>query len=229
MPERAVRFGVKSSAGQVSVTWKCFTRTGSGKADVYVTCRSLALPLKLSLHESGQWHVAFDREEFPNLFEPSSSPSSRFSRIWEQAQPLSHGLTLACRIHFPWYAINRGSGVGDPKVVWLPAPTEGHSTEVAIFVSTRQLDLAAWPGRDSMGTLPVGYLRLDGNASALLVHHTVPAVAGGFPQLPPPRFFKGASEQDLSKANRALAWGRHTDGSVIFQEAPVIVGRSGQI
>lgn len=225
-----MRFGVASPSGTVSVTWKCFTQVGSGKADVYVACRSLAAPLKLSLHESGRWHVAFDSEQFPRLFEPSSQPDSRFSRIWQQPAPLAEGLVLACRIHFPWYAIDRRSGANERKVVWLPAPPEGKSTEVAIFLSARPFDATTWPGRDSMGTKLVGHLPTDSGITATLVHHYTDSISTAFPPLPPGRYFNGATEEDLvGKSNRALGWGQHTDGSVFFQEGPVSVVRRERI
>ena len=47
--------------------------------------------------------------------------------------------------------------------------------------------------------------------------------------LPPnsgPRYFKGVSEADLlAKANRALMWGPMPDGSIIFQEGPVVIAK----
>ena len=62
MPEEAIRFGVTNEHAQRSSTWKLWSRVGGGKSDVYLTCRALRGAAKASLHESGNWHVAFAKE-----------------------------------------------------------------------------------------------------------------------------------------------------------------------
>ena len=57
MPKRVLRFGVGDPARRVrATTWACWTN-GSGTKDVYVAARAMAGTLKLSLHETGQWHI----------------------------------------------------------------------------------------------------------------------------------------------------------------------------
>ena len=65
MPESAIRFTVRNQSGQRAATWKCWSP--SGKEDVYVTCRDIHGALKVSLHETGRWHVAY----FEGFFEES--------------------------------------------------------------------------------------------------------------------------------------------------------------
>jgi len=104
MPEHSLRFGV-GQPGYRAETWKCWTYHGAGKQRcVYVACRGLGNALKLSLHESGRWHVAFDSQQFSQMFEDANAPPDRFMGKWDKPVPLSAGMTLACRIHIPWYA-----------------------------------------------------------------------------------------------------------------------------
>jgi hypothetical protein len=76
MSERSIRFGVTDYKGRRAATWKCWTQVGSGKKDVYLACREPRGSPKLSLHESGQWQVAFDANQFPALFEQGTEPAS---------------------------------------------------------------------------------------------------------------------------------------------------------
>ena len=104
MPEHSLRFGVVGQPGYRAESWKCWTYHGAGKwRDVYVACRKLGNALKLSLHESGRWHVAFDSQAFSDV-RGSNAPADRFAGKWEKPAPLIDGLTLACRIHIPWDA-----------------------------------------------------------------------------------------------------------------------------
>jgi len=80
MPQRSIRFAIRTDDGRTSDIWKCWTTTGTGKRDVYMTSRPLGNALKLSLHEGGQWHVAFDAKKKGELFDPDSGPRRDFYR-----------------------------------------------------------------------------------------------------------------------------------------------------
>jgi len=225
MAERSIRFGVTDNEGRRSSTWKCWTHVGPGKKDVYVACRALHGKLKLSLHESGHWHVAFDSTQFPSMFK-DSPPDTRFAGKWDKPVPIIHGLTLACRIHFPWHAATIPD-VLDAKVFWIPVASQGQSVEVAVFLSEGKMVVNDWPGRLSMNTSPVGSFELDGGGCVWAVHRTCPSIEQKLPPISAPRYFRNAGEAELLAAGtRAVMWGRHEDGSVIFQESPVTVTKN---
>jgi len=227
MPERAVRFGVADSEKRRAASWKCLTYFGSSKKDVYVACRALAGAIKLSLHETGRWHVAFDYAKFPTLFNPGSEPPTRFSGVWERPAPIVEGLTLACRIHTPWYAATIQEQALDPEITWIDPASAGQSVEVAVFLSKQLIDPNAWPGRRSMQTKLVGWFELDGGGSAWVVHRCCPAIEQKLPPVSVPRYFRGKAESDfLAPGVRAIAWGVHDDGSIVFQEGPVVVTKN---
>jgi hypothetical protein len=228
MPERSIRFGVTDHAGRRAATWKCWTQVGSGKKDVYLACRALQGNVKLSLHESGRWHLGFDATRFSSMFEKESTPASRFAGIWGKPAPLFQGLTLACRVHTPWYAVTIPVTRLDENVFWIQAVPPGQSIEVVIFLSDAGALSTDWPGRRSMNTSLVGSLELDGGGSICVVYHAIPWVEPNLPAPSAHRYFQGAGEQDLCKeGTRAVIWGDCEDGSVYFYEAPVSVKKRG--
>jgi hypothetical protein len=144
MPKQIVRFGVSGQTGFRAETWKCWTSHGAGKRqDVYVACRRLGNALKLSLHESGRWHMAFDSQQFSQMFEEANAPPDRFMGKWEKPAPLITGLTLACRIHIPWYAATIPDlSLDSPLDRMCPAGSVGRGLCVSVGAPPRQLGLA---------------------------------------------------------------------------------------
>jgi hypothetical protein len=58
--ELVARFAVGSAEGPRSAVW--YLWTGKGTSDVYIAARALIGNLKVSLHESGVWRIAFTEE-----------------------------------------------------------------------------------------------------------------------------------------------------------------------
>lgn len=227
MPERFIRFGVTDNAGRRAATWKCWSQVGRGKKDVYLACRAFQGNIKLSLHESGRWHVGFDAARFASMFEDNSIHTTRFAGKWNKPDPLVKGLILACRVHTPWYGVTIPDSSLDRKVTWIQSAPQGQSIEVAIFLSEAGTLITGWPGRRSMNTNLVGSIELDGGCHVWAVSHTIPLVEPNLPPAPAPRYFKGQGEQDLfEEGMRAAVWGSCEDGSVVFFEAPVSVTKN---
>jgi hypothetical protein len=224
MPERALRFGVAGPIGFRAETWKCWTVHGKGKRDVYLACRALSGQLKLSLHQSGKWHVAFDSQRFDQLFEEGAAPPDRFLGKWEQPEG-NDGLTLACRIYVPSHAANIPDEKLDENVQWIAHAPPGQSVEIVIFLwNHAALAVEDWPGKSVMKTALLGTVPLDGGGSVIVVHRTCESL----PQPPvtrAPRYFRGMTESDMLGANRAVVWGDCDDGSVVFQEFSVTISR----
>lgn len=227
MPERSIRFGITDHAGQCAATWKCWTQVRRGRRDVYLACRVLQGNVKLSLHESGRWHVGFDTTRFASMFEKNSEPPTRFAGKWVKPAPLIEGLTLACRVHTPWYAVTIPVSSLDGQVTWIQTAPQGQSIEVVIFLSEPGTLVTGWPGRRSMNTNLVGSIEIDGGGHVWAVHHSIPLVEPNLQTASAPRYFKGAGEQNLlEEGTRAVVWGDCEDGSVIFFEAPVSITKN---
>lgn len=219
MTEHSLRFGVRTHDGRTSDVWKCWTRSGNDKRDVYLTSRPLGNALKLSLHEEGQWHVGFDSSKKGKLFSPGEAPATRFLGKWDRANVKTTPLVLAARIYFPWTSPREAKRVAPHDTVWIEAAPVQHAVEVAVFLVNGQLPVKDWLDKVSMSTILVGKLPLEGGGSVCIVYRIV----SSWPQLPSaratPKYFRGKSEKDLVAANRVVAWGEEADGSISFIEA----------
>ena len=226
MPERSVRFGVGNHAGARSSTWKCWSQAGSGKSDVYVACRALRGALKLSMHESGRWHIAFDATQFEGLFDDEMRPQSRFATRTDQPAPLAQGVTLGCRVHIPFYGVSIPAQELEKGVVWVPAPDSGKSIESVVLITDPTVQVTDWPTKRSMGTELAGSFDLDDGSCVWIVHHQVATAEPRLPGSGTPRYFKGKGEEDLdAEGIRGVTWGSAPDGSIFFYEGPVLIGR----
>ena len=102
MPQQSLRFSVRDQDGNRAATWKLLTHTGSGKHDVYLTCRSLGGALKSSLHQSGSWHIGFIRDFLEkNLEDGHPKRNDPYIDRWARPTETGPGVTLAYRIVVP--------------------------------------------------------------------------------------------------------------------------------
>jgi hypothetical protein len=223
MPEHNLRFGVRTHDGRTSDVWKCWTRTGTNKRDVYLTSRPLGHALKLSLHEEGQWHVGFDSNKKDKLFSPGEAPLTRFLGKWDRPDVKTSPLVLAARIYFPWTSPSDAKREAPHGTVWIEAASAQQANEVAIFLVNEEIPANEWPGKASMNTALVGKLPLEGGGCVCIVQRMVTAWPQPSSTQATPKFFRGKSEGDLADANRIVVWGQEPDGSISFLEARVDV------
>ena len=225
MAEEAIRFGVVDGRGHRASSWKCWAETGTGKSDVYLTCRKLGGVVKASFHESGSWHIAFVSEKFPSMFEDPDRPPSRFAMRWSRPPELSPGVILLCRVLVPWYASTVPESALDSTVTWVQTAPLGKALEFAVITTSAATCVADWPARRSMNTELVGNVTLDSGDHVWVVYHIIdwtdpPSIIGR------PRFGKGKTAADLrGEGVRVLAWRQEQDGSIAFLDAPVKVRR----
>lgn len=221
MSEHAIRFGVRSADGHISATWKCWT-PGTPKHDVYLACRALKGELKASLHQSGNWHIAFTPQMFTDGFADSSDrPGTRFMDSWPRPKEIASGLTLAFRVWIPWFSATMLDTEPDSAVIWIPPAPKEHTVEVAILISAPGCQMLGWPGKDSMHTMLVGSFALESGENVWLVHQTTPfnvsaSIAGTA------RFFKGFDREVLNHPElRVVMFGDMPDGSRVMVEGPI--------
>lgn len=230
MPQRALRFGISDGAGRCASTWKLWTETSGGKCDVYLASRSLGGALKVSLHETGSWHVAYSRRWLTeNVADVDPKPADRFIEKWPRPPEIAPGFTLALRIVTPWSAVTGTIDAShDADVTWLTNAPEGSATEVAILLSKTPARAAGWPGMRSMGTKLIGSIPLENGETIWAVYRMVAmpdltnAIRGR------PRFFKGRSEKDLQRGGlRVLILGKEPDESRVLYDCGVKVKTTG--
>lgn len=86
MADRALRFGVSNGIDRRAATWKLWTEPKDGKFDVYLACRALGGSLKTSMHQSGQWHVAYSKETFETKVKGAIAQQEKW-KVEENALP----------------------------------------------------------------------------------------------------------------------------------------------
>jgi hypothetical protein len=220
MAEHSLRFGVTNGNGLRSVTWKCWTISGAGKKDVYLLCRAIGNAIKLSMHESGRWHVGFAS---PNMFDDATRPASRYLGVWEKPSPVAGSYILACRVHVPANAVSIQDDNLETDVYWAASAPEGQATEFVIFLTDRpyygySLVELLKPSPKFIGSLP-----LEGGGAIHLVSHLRKKVDLGPPYTGKVGQFKRTSREDVLNGNRAVLWNVISDGSIMFLDTPVTV------
>lgn len=222
MPEKSIRFGVRSALGHRAATWKLWT-PGEPKRDVYLGCRELKGELKASFHESGNWHIAFSPRFYEHRFEEDSNrPASRFTDRWSRPCDIAQGITLAFRIVVPWFSATVDDEEGK-DILWVPSAVEGYAIEFAILITSSGCTGTDWPGKNSMNSKFVGSISLFSGETIWVVYTTTPI------RIPEQmqgkgRLFKGVDSSALESSGlRAIIFGDNPDGSRVMYDVPVTV------
>lgn len=228
MPEIALRFGVSNGAGLRGATWKLWTITTGGKFDVYLACRALGSALKTSLHQSGQWHIAYSAETFENQVKGAiPQQNKRFIETWPRPREVAPGLTLAYLIVTPSAAVTTPIDPAyDKKITWIPNPSATEATEIAILISKPNVkcEPGDWPAKNSMGMQLIGTFQLANGETvwAIWRHIKQPEFKTAGPGVG--QFYKGKSKKDFEGAElRAIAFGENEGGARVMYDTIVQV------
>jgi len=216
MGKQALRFGIHDGAGRRAATWKLWTKTGTGKSDVYLTCRELYGTINVSLHESGQWHIAYSRPTFEKDVKGTIPKfKDRFIEKWHRPSEIAPGFTLALRITTPWWSMSQPVKEDRFKgITWLPSGPELMATEIDILFSKSTTQVTEWPGRSSMGTSLIGSLPLENGETVWAVYWFVDMPDLSSLGTGTGWFFKGKNEKDLKgEGLRGFAFVTEPDGS----------------
>lgn len=217
MGEKSIRFAVTDGVKRAA-TWKCWTLTDKEKGDVYLACRELRDELKVSLHESGYWHIAYSQKFFEeNLipFSDSDKSDKRFIMEWLRPPEIAEGMTLAFRIITPNSAVSTAFDTPlSENIISIPVPPDNHAVEIAVIITAPYTSVSHWPGRNSMDTQLVGSMSLDSGETVWIVHRVTDIPALGTLR-GKRRYFSGKNEDDIARAKnpRVLVFGHTKDGS----------------
>jgi hypothetical protein len=211
MGEQSIRFGVTDGSTRRAATWKCWEHIGKGESNVYLACREFR-PLKVSLHQSGDWRIAFTGEFWKK--HPNTSLDNRVVMQWPRPQQFPSGMTLALRIITPSSAV---STTFHPSllrnIIPIPAPPDNRASEVDIVITMSNTQVSSWPGKNSMNTHLVGSMSLYGGERLWVVHRVidVPKIGNKRGKV---RYLGGMNEDNLSGVGlRAFLMGHEKDGS----------------
>ncbi len=225
MPEQSIRFGISDGAGHRSATWKCWAPKGTGKHDIYLACRALGGALKTSLHESGEWHIAYLHQFYEDkVREEDKDNKGRFIEKWQRPKEISPGVTLAFRVVTPWSAIKTPFDESKFKRIhWIPNAIENKATEIDVLISNPGVPIIGWPGKRSMKTKLVNSMQLDSGETVWVVHWEIEMPI--FDKKPINlRLYKGQTKEDLKgKDLRMLLLGEEVDGSRVLYDCALEV------
>ncbi|MBK6796470.1 MAG: hypothetical protein IPG76_06690 [Acidobacteria bacterium] len=222
MPEQAIRFGISDGNKHRAATWKLWTP--SGKSDVYLACRPLGGALKASLHQSGNWHVAYNKVFFTENVEGEVlGKKDRFITKWSRPTTIALGVILAFRIITPFSAVTTPVIGEEKEMTWLPNCPEPQATEIDIFIVSPTTPVTGWPGKNKMETQLVGAYILANGESVWAVYRVVDMPDLSSALKGTGHFYKGRNEGDLKSDNlRAIIIGNEPDGSRVMYDCVVV-------
>lgn len=224
MPQRSLRFGIHDGAGNRASTWKIWTEVGGGNSEIYLTNRSLGGTLKASLHQSGNWHIAYSQKTFEEQVKGAIPKfKDRFVEKWPRPQEIARGITLAFRIVTPYSAVINSKNTGKyGKVKWIDNAPEPRATEIDVIITEPSGKVSGWPGKRSMGTSLIGSIQLENGETVWVVHWIIDMPDLSKVEKGIVRFFKGKSSKDLkSEGLRALVFGTEPDGSRVIYDCAI--------
>lgn len=137
------------AGGPRSQLWRVWT--GARSSDVYVGARPIAGHIRVSLHESGKWRLAFTATHQQHPEALIGPEEDRAQRKWDRPAEMARGLTRAFAIEIPSAEL-RAPRDKDPlrkPALWLPPPPPGAHWEIDLFL-TRGLAQDQWPGQRAM-------------------------------------------------------------------------------
>jgi len=224
MPQISIRFGVRNNELLHSATWKLWTEDSGGNSEIYLACRALGGELKASMHQSGNWHIAFNKNTYEEKVQGVVPRlDSRFTDQWPRPTEFADGITLAFRIVTPHSAVSSNTEIrNDNKIIWVSAPPDGKALEIDICITKPNLTVSNWPGKNSMQTELIGSFVLNNGETVWAISRLIDCP--DFSQLGPGGgyLFRGKSKKDLEDVEniRALVFGDMSDGSrVIYDTA----------
>ena len=216
MAEKSIRFCVADLCKSLrAASWKIWSR--SNKNDIYIACRELNGAMKLSLHQSNQWHIAYDHEFFETKVPKNEiGKKDRFIHKWERPKEIGQGNVLALRIVTPWTAVGTEL-IPDSKVKYIAPPQITKANEVGVFISEPTTQVSNWPAKNSMNSQLVGSYTLPNESKLWVVYWE--CECPDFSGLPNKfKFFNGVSKSDVAETIRAVVFGDHEDGSKVLYD-----------
>ena len=114
--------------------------TRKNKNDIYIGARAFADVMKISLHQSGIWRLAFTSEYVSKGSAVVSPSQDRAIDKWERPPEFMPGVTKAFEIVIPGSEVTAPKHpnanivfhqhLGGKEIVWVPAPLEASTGAV---------------------------------------------------------------------------------------------------
>jgi hypothetical protein len=134
-----LRFVVRDENNQRSSAWRLWTE----KSDVYLSVRSLAHALKISLHASGQWQLSLTSPYYNQLVQNHDwdTSKSRHLRKWLRPPEYRPGVTIALRIIFPTSELRSIPEDVSKDIEYISAAPPMHAVYLILIISSPSIPI----------------------------------------------------------------------------------------
>jgi len=156
MAKFSIRFAVGSKNDLRSSTWIIFG--SDGKSDIYLSPILITNDIKVSLHESGQYHLGFQHTS-PFFLKNKSQLFYRYRNTWSRPKELIQGMTLAFRIFIATSELDFLTSDTSKSINWTSAAPINNAIEYLIILTSFGLPVTGWPGKNT-GTSLVKQINL---------------------------------------------------------------------
>jgi hypothetical protein len=152
------RFAVGSREGPRSNVWVLFTSKRHN--DVYISIRSFADVVKVSLHESGSWRWAFTREHLSTSSPVIPPGANRTVDMWQRPSEIAPGCIQAFQVWVPSSEVTMPENPEakpdryQKKIHWVPRAPEGYSTCFTVVFSGPEVVPLSWDAKAGKHTYP---------------------------------------------------------------------------
>lgn len=179
-----IRFGVRSGDFRWSGTWKLWAK----RADVYLVMRMMGRLIKLSLHKSGVWRLAWTGPSGV----VSHKSGDRAEMKWKRPAEFAFGWTQGPTV----MVANVGQSAPFPiepdeephPVYWVEPPQIGHKVGFTVLFSSPSIPVDSRPSVLRAGDVIAGRIPLVTGESVWLSTRVAPLDAGE--QLHIERFYR---------------------------------------
>lgn len=136
--QRKSRFAVEGPNGKFSTSWAAWENGNS----VYVAGRTIGGFIKVSLHQSGGYRLAFTKEFHPKIQNRDPMFKSRDLAIWSKPSVDTNNAALVASICFPTNGLVSNPPMSKPAKPYLiiQAPSMNRAANVGFFLSKASPD-----------------------------------------------------------------------------------------
>ena len=163
-----IRFGVGSADALHSSIWRMWTH----RNDVYLAARHSAQMVKVSLHSSGDWRVAY--VDASQVNDPELPTGSRVLHKWRRPPEFASGWTQCLHIMIPSCSVRQRFRADDTdknvkNVDWVLPAKLGEKVTFTVLISAPRVPEEAWQTVCRPGDATLGSVALDNDGRVWLM------------------------------------------------------------
>lgn len=162
--KKTLRFAVGSPEEYRSAIWRLWVQGN----DVYLAARFLTGLMKLSLHQSGIWRLAWTEQSGVR----AKGSTDRVQTRWQRPPEFRPGWTQGPAVIIPNSGIQKpfrhSSDEDTTRVVWSPTPKPGHELRFTVLFANSKAPADSWQTVLRVGDAYLGKLNLKNGDKVVL-------------------------------------------------------------